>query len=394
LWCNEATKFDREYLNTLQDVAALVTEKGLDKEFTHLCIIDGNCCFSPDFNLTRIIEHSFICDTDAITTFKMPRSNSIAGKLTQNTDKVVVHVDPNANSNPEVFAIDDAVSPSGADSIPEDSYLMGNVYYVHANSVSALVEAANDKENVSISARFAASSMVDFFRKRLAEGHKVYAHECKHVLCLNTLNQFKFADSFFKYYAAQVRKAIEDQKQKHNDTNMAENFKTEFSATERKKKDLYEQFEKKLSQTNHIIPVYQVKQEIARSTLDTDQIMTDFEGHYQTISQSKRNNQNKPPALMKDESGRMQVQPQEKKYTLPQRFCDTSTWTHKPVKQHAVFTTTNSKYGVKPPSPQTMPSLFAGINGSFTSKFPGLFKNSAFTTAKTTSKVHKSLDDF
>ena len=60
LWCNEATKFDndKEYLNTLQDVAALVTEKGLDKEFTHLCIIDGNCCFSPDFNLVRFPRHS------------------------------------------------------------------------------------------------------------------------------------------------------------------------------------------------------------------------------------------------------------------------------------------------------------------------------------------------
>ena len=88
LWCNEATKFDREYLNTLQDVAALVTEKGLDKDFTHLCIIDGNCCFSPDFNLTRIIEHSFIRDTDAITTFKMPKPTSIAGKLTNNTMKL------------------------------------------------------------------------------------------------------------------------------------------------------------------------------------------------------------------------------------------------------------------------------------------------------------------
>ena len=60
LWCNEATKFDndKEYLNTLQDVAALVTEKGLDKEFTHLCIIDGNCCFSPDFNLVRFPRQS------------------------------------------------------------------------------------------------------------------------------------------------------------------------------------------------------------------------------------------------------------------------------------------------------------------------------------------------
>ena len=389
MWCNEATKFDREYLNTLQDVAAFVTEKGLDKDFTHLCIIDGNCCFSPDFNLTRIIEHSFIRDTDAITTFKMPKPTSIAGKLTQNTDKVVVHVDPNANSNSEVFAIDEAVSPSDAGSIPQDSYLMGNVYYVHANSVSALVEAANDRENVSISARFAAGSMVDFFRKRLKEGHKVYAHECKHVLCLNTLNQFKFADSFFKFYALQVRKAIEDQKQKHNDTNMAENFKTEFSATERKKKEMYEKYEKKLTQTNHIIPVYIVKQELARSTLDTDQIMTEFESHYATISQS-----HKSVTLRKDESGAMQVQPQEKKYTLPQRFCDTSTWSHQPVRQHAVFTTTNSNYGLKPPSPQTMPSLFAGINGSFTNKFPGLYKSSGFTTAKTTSKVHKSLDDF
>ena len=91
---------------------------------------------------------------------------------------------------------------------------------------------------------------------------------------MNTLNQFKFADSFFKFYASQVRKAMEDQKQKHNDTNMAENFKTEFSATERKKKEMYDKYEKKLTQTNHIIPVYVVKQELARSTLDTDQIMT------------------------------------------------------------------------------------------------------------------------
>ena len=391
LWCNEATKFDREYLNTLQDVAALVTEKGLDKDFTHLCIIDGNCCFSPDFNLTRIIEHSFIRDTDAITTFKMPKPTSIAGKLTNNTDKVVVHVDPNANSNPEVFAIDEAVSPSQADNIPEDSYLMGNVYYVHANSVSALVAAANNRENVSISARFAAGSMVDFFRQRIADGHKVYAHECKHVLCLNTLNQFKFADSFFKFYASQVRKAMEDQKQKHNDTNMAENFKTEFSATERKKKEMYDKYEKKLTQTNHIIPVYVVKQELARSTLDTDQIMTEFEEHYAAISSSR----NSEVTLRKSGAGgAMQVQPQEKKYTLPQRFCDTSTWQHKPVKQHAVFTTTNSNYGLKAPTPQTMPSLFAGINGSFTNKFPGLYKSSGFTTAKTTPKVHKSLDDF
>ncbi len=314
----------------------------------------------------------------------------MAGKLTQNTDKVVVHVDRKANSNPEVFAIDEAVSPAEAGQIPEDSYLMGNVYYVHANSVSALVDAAHGRESVSISARFAAGSMVDFFRKRLQDGHKVYAHECKHVLCLNTLDQFKFADSFFKYYAGQVRKAIEDQKQKHNDTNMAENFKTEFSATERKKKEMYEKYEKKLMQTNHIIPVYIVKQELARSTLDTDQIMTDFESHYATISKSHQ----KTVTLLKGESGAMEVQPQEKKYTLPQRFCDTSTWNHKPVKQHAVFTTTNRNYGLKPPSPQTMPSLFAGINGSFTSKFPGLYKSSGFTTAKTTSKVHKSLDDF
>ena len=101
---------------------------------------------------------------------------------------------------------------------------------------------------------------------------KVFAHECKHCLCLNTLDQFKFADAFFRYYSMEVRKAIDQQKQKHNDTNMAENFKTEFSATERKKKEMYEKYEKQLSQTNHIIPVYVVKQELARSTLDTDKV--------------------------------------------------------------------------------------------------------------------------
>ena len=63
-----------------------------------------------------------------------------------------------------------------------------------------------------------------------------------------------------------MRKAIEDQKQKHNDTNMAENFKTEFSATERKKKETYEKYEKKLTQTNHIIAVYVVKSRCGASS--------------------------------------------------------------------------------------------------------------------------------
>ncbi len=69
--------------------------------------------------------------------FKIPKPESMSGQLTQNTDKVVVHVDPNANSNPEVLAIDEAVPPCESGSIPEDSYLMGNVYVVTTKSESA-----------------------------------------------------------------------------------------------------------------------------------------------------------------------------------------------------------------------------------------------------------------
>ena len=69
----------------------------------------------------------------------------------------------------------------------------------------------------------------------------MYAHECKHVLCLNTPNQFKFADSF-KFYASQVRKAMgtRSRAQRHEYGGELR----EFSATERKKKEMYDKYEK------------------------------------------------------------------------------------------------------------------------------------------------------
>ena len=205
LWCNESTKDDPhlQYQNSLMDVASLVKSRGLDKN-THLCIVDGNCCFGPDFNLTRIVEHSFIRDTDCVTYFKRPDASSYYSHLTKDTDKYLVQVDSNAKSNPEVLAIDSIGSAETA----EDSYYMANVYYVHSNSVPALLDFAGSQDEGSVpSARFASSSIANFFKERLDKGYKVYGHECKHCLCLNTLDQFKFADSFFRFYASEVRKA-------------------------------------------------------------------------------------------------------------------------------------------------------------------------------------------
>ena len=69
LWCNEGQLPD-------PDLHAGRGRPGDREGLTRTSLTfyhRGNCCFSTDFNLTRIIEHSFIRDTDAITTFKMPK---------------------------------------------------------------------------------------------------------------------------------------------------------------------------------------------------------------------------------------------------------------------------------------------------------------------------------
>ena len=56
---------------------------------------------------------------------------------------------------------------------------------------------------------------------------------------------------------------------------------------------------------------------------------------------------------------------------IPVRFKNAEGWKHQPLKQHAVFQTSNNVYGAKKPSQQEMPLKWNGIRGEFTKTFGG-----------------------
>ncbi|GFR46392.1 hypothetical protein Agub_g7974 [Astrephomene gubernaculifera] len=81
--------------------------------------------------------------------------------------------------------------------------------------------------------------------------------------------------------------------------------------------------------------------------------------------------------------------------TMPLRFADATTRRHGAKEQHAVYTTTNNTYGLKPPSQVDMPLTYTAASQHFTKSFPVTApKSSSLVTAVTKSKVHKALDDF
>ena len=80
---------------------------------------------------------------------------------------------------------------------------------------------------------------------------------------------------------------------------------------------------------------------------------------------------------------------------IPVRFKNAEGWKHQPLKQHAVFQTSNNVYGAKKPSQQERPLKWNGIRGEFTKTFGGgKFRDTSFNTSKTTSRVVNMREDF
>lgn len=81
--------------------------------------------------------------------------------------------------------------------------------------------------------------------------------------------------------------------------------------------------------------------------------------------------------------------------TMPLRFADVTTRTHRARGQHPMYMTTNNDYGIKPASQLDMPNVYVSSSQAFTNAFPSRAqKSSALLTAVTHSKVHKLLDDY
>merc|ERR1712185_517865 len=99
--------------------------------------------------------------------------------------------------------------------------------------------------------------------------------------------------------------------------------------------------------------------------------------------------------LKERELGNMSSGSQAYVDSLPERFANVALRKHDPRIQHPVYQTTNNSYGLKPASQQQTTLKYYGIRGTFTNDFSSMmYKNTGFNTTRTTSKVHRQMDDF
>jgi len=204
--------------------------------------------------------------------------------------------------------------------------------------------------------------------KYLAERVTFYGLEIKYMFSVKTIDSFLYADALFEFHAREKRKAT--QKFKVSDTDSSLEFSTEHSMSDVRKRMIQEQFEKEAEKYGDL------RRQAVEREVDLDRILPTFDERYANSLNTK-------------------LQSETIDKSLPERFTNASLFRHAPRNQHACYITCNNIYGIKQPTQQEMPMSWSGIKGNFTSSFKaGMFHNTGFVTNKTTSKVHKTLDDF
>ena len=191
----------------------------------------------------------------------------------------------------------------------------------------------------------------------------LYALEVKYVFSVKTLDAFLYADALFEFHAREKDRASDRFKPSDTDSTLS------MSQADIRKRMIQKQFEKEAERFGD------VRAKAISAEIDLDVMLPRFNERYASSLHVKL-------------AG-------ERDSSLPERFTDASSFRHAPIKQHACYVTSNNIYGFKQSSQQEMPMRWHGVKGDFTSAFSGnMHHNTGFVTAKTTSKVHRHLDDF
>lgn len=329
----------------LQCVAELVREEGLD---CHLFIIDCEHILGPQASVVRLLEHAMIRAKNTIVTCPARAGQDVGDYGLLDLE----HAGGAAGTNPRVRACEPLVEGEAEGG----ENLALPLVVLRKSSLPLLLEFPAGLEQPRNSLQQLVAAM--------ARSGACYAICTETVFSLATFESYEQADKFFGYYFRKKKKLLEKTKK-----------------TSSRRPD------------SNIGAVIRGDQQIDRQ-LDAmeKELLSRKEG-----GGGGGEGENEVLKLFSDfmEISGGAVQASKGPRPIPARFKNAQGWKHQPLKQHAVFQTSNNVYGAKKPSQQEMPLKWNGIRGEFTKTFGGgRYRDTSFNTSKTTSRVVNMKEDF
>ena len=326
----------------LQCVAELVRSEGLD---CHLFVIDCEHVLGPQANVVRLLEHAMIRAKNTIVTCPARAGQNVA-------DYGLLELDAaTAGSNPRVLGCEPLCEgfAQGGESLALPLVVL------RKSSLPLVREFPTGLEHSHNSLQQLVAAM--------ARSGTCYAIRTETVFSLTTFESYEQADKFFGYYFRKKKKLLEKSKKtssRRPDSNIGAVIRGD------------QQIDRQLDAMEKELLSRKEEGGEGKAGDEVLQLFSDF----MEISGG---------AVVASKGPR----------PIPVRFKNAEGWKHQPLKQHAVFQTSNNVYGAKKPSQQEMPLKWNGIRGEFTKTFGGgRYRDTSFNTSKTTSRVVNMRQDF
>ena len=332
--------------NVMKTAAAFVEQKGWNQ---HLLIVDLEHVCSSEFSFQKFVEHATVRMKDCMTLVETASSTV----NTVNTLEAYVNVE-GIKENPRITRTADVEKDYFVDET-STIYGIGNaVMYVIKSSLPLLQQyAALDGSDQN--------SIVGFMKFLLDQGKNVYGLPMDVVVPVKSVEDLRYTTALFDHIQRAKFKQKSASKTQDTDSEIENIFMSnpqDYTVTEHKAK-------------------------AKRAKLDVLLTKKDFDMRYAAM-------------LKQREIGLISSYGSGGNVTrLPERFANVACRKHDPRIQHPVYQTTNNNYGLKPASQQQTTMKYYGIKGTFTNDFSSMmYKNTGFNTTRTTSKVHRQMDDF
>uniref|UniRef100_A0A7S0RUM4 Uncharacterized protein n=1 Tax=Pyramimonas obovata TaxID=1411642 RepID=A0A7S0RUM4_9CHLO len=347
----------------MSDIACFVEKTGGGA--TDLVVIECDYLFHPAFNLQRVVEHSLMRGKDTITFL------NLADEQNQSQHNIVEFA--SHGTNPKVSCIKPFPRAGESRSLAAVAPLL----VLRKSTIPKVCECAPAMAAECSSPLDAAAK----FYHWLPSAVPVYALNVGHVFDCKTFDSYSYLDLLFQYYIRKKTGAPEAPKQARHVVCHTD-FTTMFSGGDLAKR-LREADGEDGGAGEYAEEEIPAPKMTDPGALDLEEMLPAFNTRYMTIMEEKA-------ADAKNDRN------------LPVRFADATLRKHNPTSQHPVYTTSNWIYGSKASSQHEMPTKFYGLKAGVTATFPivgpgnkmDMYRDTSFVCSATTSKVHKSLDDF
>lgn len=330
--------------DTMRTAAAFAEKTGWRH---NLLVVDLEYVCSSEYSFQKFLEHATVRMRDCVTLIETASSSV----NTESTVDTTVRVEGIAE-NPRIVGVAEGIETSD-----DVKGVGGAVMYVHKSSLPALRAYAGADRPAGAAG---CSSVASFMRYLLAEGRPVYGLPMDVVVPLKEVEDLRYTTALFEH--------VQRTKFKQRSASRTQDTDSEV--------------ENILMSNPSEYTVTQHKSRAKRSQLDVLRVKKDFDSRYAAMIKER-------------ELGIMSSGSQANVDRLPERFANVALRKHDPRVQHPVYQTTNNNYGLKPVSQQQTTLKYYGIRGTFTNDFSSMmYKNTGFNTTRTTSKVHRQMDDF